>query len=86
MYHHAFRVTVDMVATLMDACSSVLMMYGPINFDTGCPLALTGGFASYIVIYYLMHLNSMFYASVQLSHSYLGLSDVFMYHYFLYIF
>ena len=57
MHYHALRVSVDVVATLMDACSSVLMVYGPISFDVGCPSALTGGFASYIVIYYLMHPN-----------------------------
>ena len=69
----------DVVATLMDACSSVLMVYRPISFDAGCPSALIGGFVSYIVIYCLMHRNPMFYAFIQLSQLYLGMSYIYLY-------
>ena len=53
----------DVVATLMDAYLSVLMVYGPINFDAGCLSTLTGGFALYISTVYLHYAFTYYYVS-----------------------
>ena len=79
MHYHALQVLMDVVATLMDACSSVLMVYVLINFDAGCPSALKGGIVSYISIYCS---HSWYYDCLTHSFNYLTyISDCLMYLY-----
>ena len=53
----------NVVATLMDAYSSILTVYGPIIFDARCPSALMGGLASYISTIHLHFAFANYYVS-----------------------